>query len=89
MAVLGGWAVSYERGTPVHVSECIYSVRRIPLPEVSLAPRYPHIESWSHWRLGPLSEQGTHMEKAYRGTSPIRKRSPPLEPPRAFGRGLR
>ena len=43
---------------------------------------------WTH-HLGEPGRCRSHDDGLYRGTSPIRKRPPPEEPPRTLGIGLR
>ena len=43
----------------------------------------------AYFKLKHVIEEVTPLSLLYRGTSPIRKRPPPEEPPRTLGLGLR
>ena len=71
-----GMVVSHERGTPVPFSRSRASPLLMPDRPPCTPPQGEHACS-------------VHPQGIHRGTSPIRKRLPPLDPPRTLGMGLR
>ena len=78
MVVLGGGAVPYERGVPVATP---------PWSEKALDSNSSQIQLTQ--LQGEAANFRNRNRVSYRGTSPIRNRPPPEDPPGTLGIGLR